>query len=148
MALTDILSIAVQDYTGSRKTIPYFVPAGSTIAALQGLSDVSVALIDAGIDSKIVGAQVTVQLTLPGGLKASPIVGNTVHEGALIDYSVSGSIYRWGTYYPSWRNAGFTGNVVLNAGAYASIITDLGQFVDKDDNALNAYIEGTRRFRK
>lgn len=148
MALTDIISIAVQDYTGLRKTIPYFVPAGSSVAALQALSDVSVALIDLGIDAKIVGSQVTIQLSLPGGLKGSPIVGNTVREGALIDYSVLGSIYRWGTYYPSWKNSGFTGNVVDNSGAYANIITDLGQYVDKNGDALNAYIEGTRRFRK
>src|SRR5690242_2829563 len=94
VALTDIISIAVQDYTGLRKTIPYFVPSGSSVAALQALSDTSAALIDLGIDAKIVGSQVTIQLSLPGGLKGSPIVGNTVREGALIDYSVTGSIYR------------------------------------------------------
>lgn len=148
VALTDIISIAVQDYTGGRKTIPLFVPSGSSVAALQALSDVSAALIDLAIDSKIVGSQVTVQLSLPGGLKGSPIVGNTVREGALIDYSVTGSIYRWGTYYPSWKNTGFTGNVVDNTGAFANVITDLGQYVDKNGDALNAYIEGTRRFRK
>lgn len=148
MALTDIISIAVQDYTGGRKTIPYFVPSGSTVAALQALFDTTAALVDLGIDPKIVGGAVTIQLSLPGGLKSSPIVGNTIHEGALVDFSVDSSIYRWGTYFPGWKNTGFSGNIVDNSGAFANIITDLGQYVAKDGNALNAYIEGTRRFRK
>jgi len=146
--LTDIISYAIQDYTGSRKTIPYFIPSGGTIAAIQGNVDVSAALIDLAIDAQIVGAQVTIQLDLPGGIKNAPVIGNTVHEGALIDFSVDGSIYRWGTYFGSWKNLGFTGNTVNNTGAYADVITDLNQFVDKNGDALLAYIEGTRRFRK
>jgi len=148
MGLSNIISYGVIDYTGDKKTIPYFIPAGGTIAGAQGLVDVTAPLIDAAIDAYISDIQMTISLAIPGGLKGAALVGNTVHEGALIDFSVTGSIYRWGTYFGSWKNTGFTGNVVNNSGAYANVITDLAQFVTKDDEALNAYLSGTRRFRK
>jgi hypothetical protein len=148
VGLTNIISYGLIDYTGSKKTVPYFVPAGGTIAGAQGLVDVTAPLLDAVVDAYISDIQMTIQLSVPGGLKVAALVGNTVHEGALIDYSAAGTIYRWGTYFGSWKNTGFSGNTVNNSGAYANLITDLGQFVDKDDNALVAYLQGTRRFRK
>jgi len=148
MGLTNIISYGVVDYTGKKKTIPYFIPAGGTIAGAQGLADVTAPLIDLAIDAFIADIQLTISLDLPGGLRSTANVGNTVREGALIDFSVADSIYRWGTYFPSWRNTGFSSNEVTNTGAFANVITDLGQFADKYDNALESYLRGVRTFRK
>jgi len=148
MGLTNIISYGVIDYTGRKKTIPYFIPSGGTIVGAQGLADVTAPLIDAAIDAYIADIQMTIALDLPGGIRTSANVGNTVREGALIDFSADSTIYRWSTYFPSWRNTQFTGNTVNNTGAGADVITDLGQFVDKYNNALVAYLEGVRTFRK
>jgi len=148
MGLTNIISYGVIDYTGRKKTIPYFIPSGGTIVGAQGLADVTAPLIDLAIDAYISDIQLTISLDLPGGLRSTANVGNTVREGALIDFSADSTIYRWGTYFPSWRNTGFTGNTVINSGAGGNVITDLNQFVDKYNNALLAYLEGVRTFRK
>lgn len=148
MALTNIISYGVRDYTGDRKSIPYFIPSGGTISGAQGLVDVTAPLLDLALDAKIEDVSLLLALDLPGGLKSSAVVGNTVHEGADIAYSAEDTIYRWTTYYPSWKNTGFTGNVVNNTGAFANVITDLNQFLDKFGNALETYLEGRRAFRK
>lgn len=146
--MTDIISYGLRDYTGDKKDVPYFIPSGGTIVGAQGLVDVTAPLLDAAVDAFIENITMTIQLDVPGGIKTSALVGNTVHEGALIDFSADGTIYRWGTYFPSWKNTGFTGNTVNNTGAYGDVITDLNQFTDKYGNSLLAYLEGTRRFRK
>jgi len=148
MALTTIISYHVRDYTGDRKSIPYFVPAGGTISGAQGLADVTAPLLDAAIDAKIESISVTFQLDLPGGMKSAAAVGNTVHEGADISFSADDTIYRYTTYVPSMKNTQFTGNTLNNSGASGAVITDLNQFTDKDGNALDAYLEGKRAFRK
>src|SRR5204863_8007085 len=142
----DIISYGIRDYTGDKKDVPYFIPSGGTIASAQALADTTAPLIDLATDGKIMNITMTIQLTVPSGLKSAPAVGNTVHEGALIDFSVVGSIYRWGTYFPSWKNSLFNVNDVVNAGAGANVITDLNQFVDKYNNALDAYLQGVRKF--
>lgn len=148
MASTDIISYSILDASGKRKALEYFIPSGGTIAGAQGLVDVTAPIIDAAIDGAI--DRITIQITLdkPVGLKGAPINGNRVREGALIAFSVTGADYRWSTYFPSWKNAGFVADVVNNVVPYADVITDLAQYVDKYDNPLDAYIEGYRTFRK
>jgi hypothetical protein len=148
MASTDIISYSMLDASGKRKALEYFIPSGGTIAGAQGLVDVTALLIDAAVDAVI--DRITIQLTLdkPAGLKSVPVNGNRVREGALIAFSVTGADYRWSTYFPSWKNAGFVLDTVNNVTPYSDVITDLGQYVDKYDNPLDTYIEGYRTFRK
>jgi hypothetical protein len=148
MGLTNIISYGIIDYTGKKKTVPYFIPSGGTISGAQGLVDVTAPLIDLAIDGFIKDITMTIALDVPGGIKTAALVGNLVREGALIDFSADGTIYRWSTYFPSWKNTGFAANSVTNTGAFANVITDLNQFSDKYDNALVAYLEGVRTFRK
>ena len=142
------ISVGLQDFSGNRKSIVYFIAAGSTVADAQSAFTATSPKLDAVIDARIVRATVTVPLTLTGSEKATAVDGNRVREGALLDYSVSGSVHPFGLYVPSWKNAGFSGDTVLNTGAYATAIADLLNYSDSDANAITAFLEGMRTFRK
>jgi len=148
LATTDIISYKILDFAGDEKSLPYYVPSGGTIAGAQALADVTAPLLDDGLDGQIVQITLTITLDLPVGLKSSPVAGNTVHEGALVNFLVDGSDYSFSFYAPSWENAGFTGNTVLNTGDYAAIISDMNQFVNENGDALLSYRRGRRAFRK
>jgi len=102
------------------------------------------------VDGKIISAQVVIGLDLPGGLKADAIDGNRVREGALLDYTADDTSYRQSFYVPSWRNAGFNAESddVNNTGVYATFITFVLGFFDRNGNALSSFIDGVRTFRK
>lgn len=156
MALVDVVSFGLKDFTGSRKTLPWYVPSGSTLAQLQAMVDVFAPDIDAVVDSQITDVLVTLALTLPGGLKSSPVAGNTVREGALLTAEAASTIYSFDIFVPSFANGKFTGNLVNDAdtdvAALYTVITGPGVGynppTDKDGNDLTAISKGVRTFRK
>lgn len=154
MALTNLLSISLQDASVGQKALPIYFPDTVTLANLQTFLTSFGPLLDAVIDAKILAAQATVQLTLPGGLKSDAVVGNTVHEGALLSFNAANTIYKPSIYIPSWENAGFAGDVVLESGEYATlqaaITAGLATFQpsDKYANDITSLIGGVRKFRK
>jgi len=150
MALVNVLSIGITDFTGKRKTIALFTPATLSVANLQTLSDNLLPDLDAVIDGQITDVSVQLALTVVSGLKAEPVEGNTVREGANLTYTVENSDYAYSAYIPSWENAGFEGNVVLTSGVYGTLEDDFTTLSvsDRDANALTAFIKGVRTFRK
>lgn len=156
MAEVNLLSIEVRDYVGGTKTIPLYFPATATLAQMQAFADDFLPKLSPTIDAYIVSASVTLQLTLPSGLDTTADTGNTVHEGALLAFDADDTAYRFSTYIPSWKNAGFAGDEVTNTGAYATLITDIltGEGdpavapSDKNANDLATFIAGKRVFRK
>lgn len=149
MALVHTVGIGILDYVGSKKSMTLYVPATVSIATLQTELNTYLPAIDAAIDGQIVDAQVTLGLTLPGGMKGSAVTGNTVREGALEGYDAAATAFKFSYYVPSWKNAGFAGNDVLNTGVYATANGAPIIFAsDRDGNALTAFISGRRTFRK
>lgn len=142
------MSIALQDYSGKRKSIVYFMAPDTTAAQAQDAYDITEPKLDAVIDARIVAASVTLPLALSGDQKAAAIDGNRVREGALLGYSADGTSHRYGLYVPSWKNAGFSGDVALHTGAYATFIDDLLNYSDEEARALLSYLDGVRTFRK
>lgn len=148
MALTDYISIEITDYTGKPKSVQLFVPTPNTIAGLQALADVTAPLLDAAVDGQITGVSATFALTIPSGMKSSPVTGNTVREGALLSYSLEEGAGTNSTYIPSWENAGFAGNTVLTTGDYDAVEDDLVQYTNRFAVAQEAFVGGVRKFRK
>ena len=142
------ISISLQDFSGKRKSIIYFGDPSLTVANAQSALDITVPKLDAVIDAKILAAHVTLPLIINGTPKNAAIDGNRVREGALLGYTATGTAKRFGLYVPSWNNAGFTGDTVLDTGAYATAIADLLNYDDDQARALVAYLDGQRTFRK
>jgi len=96
-----LLSVGVIDDAGASKRANVFLPSTMTLAQIQGWSDVYTPLLDAVDDGKITDAQVTFALTLPGGLKGSPVADSTVRRGADFTF-LNASRYKWPAYIPAW----------------------------------------------
>lgn len=156
MALVNSISFQITDYAGDVKSMPIYFPATATIADLNEFVTDFSPLLDAAIDGKITGAEITLQATLPGGLKADPVNGNMVREGALLSYTAAATTFKFSLYVPTWENAGFASNAVLATGDYAAVedalvagaVDDAPFPSDRYANDLTAYVGGVRTFRK
>lgn len=71
-------------------TLPLYVPQGNTVAEYQAWFDAIAAEIDAVTEGQIVEATLTIGLTLPGGLKASPVASSLNERGGLISFDTTG----------------------------------------------------------
>jgi hypothetical protein len=142
------ISISLKDFSGNRKTIVYFADPTLTAAQAQSALDITTPKLDAVTDALIIRASVKLPLIINGTPKTAAIDGNRVREGALLDYSATGTAHPFGLYVPAWKNAGFTGDVVANTGVYATFISDLLNFSNTQAAGLVAYLDGVRTFRK
>lgn len=153
MAIVNIVSVKIKDFiggSGGTKTIPFKLPATTTLATINTVLGSMLPALDATIDGQIVAATVELQLTLPSGLKSAPVVGKDVHNGSLLVYDPAATNYSYAIYVPTWKEAGFSGQNVLNTGAYATFITELitDNFTDGDGNTFVTYENGSRVRRK
>lgn len=96
-----LMTVGIEDDAGASKRVPVLLPSSMTLAQIQGFSDVFTPLLDAVVDGKLTSPEVTFGLTLPSGLKGSPVADSTVRRGA--DFSfLNASRYKWPLYIPSW----------------------------------------------
>jgi hypothetical protein len=154
MALVNVYSARIQDHTGDVKTMALYFPATTTLAQITAFSDAFLAALDPVIDGVVAEAAVTLSIPVPAALKDVAVVGNTVHEGALLRFDCTNSNYCLSAFVPSWENAGFTGNAVSAAGDYGNlegiIVAGSGGAIptDRDGNDLVTFTGGDRTFRK
>jgi len=144
------IAVSLEDAAGGRKSYVYYGASDLDLAGAQTTLTNSAPKLDAVTDARIVRASVFFPLTLPGGLKSSAVDDQRVREGALLSYSADGTAFRFSSYVPGWKTAGFAADsdVVLNSGAYATFISDLLNYSNDDAAALIAFLEGHRTFRK
>lgn len=155
MANVNIISFGVLDFAGNRKAFPVYVPESATLTQMQAWITAGAPILDALIDGKIEDVSVTLQATLPSGLKTDPVSGNTVHEGALFSWDAAGTTYEYGDYMPSAANADFNGNDVdmtnTDVTDWIAQMTASGagtEATDRYANDIVSLIRGRRRFRK
>jgi hypothetical protein len=149
MALVSVIGVAMQDYAGDEKSMPLYIPATTSLGDIQTAMTALLPNLDAVTNAVILRSFVTIELTLPGGLKGAALTNQDIHNGALNAYSAASTAYRWSNYVPAWNPAGFTGNVVNNTGAYNTYIDQVASlFSDKDGNLLDAFLEGKKVRRK
>lgn len=96
-----LLSFGLIDDAGKTKRVPVFLPSTMTLAQIQGWSDLYAPLLDTVVDGKLTLPEVTFTLTLPSGLKSSPVADSTVRRGADLSFA-NVSRNKWGLYVPSW----------------------------------------------
>lgn len=72
------------------KSIPVNLPTGFTLAEYQAWANAAAPIFDAALDSKIVGIELNLNLTIPGGLKGAA-ANNVLNErGGLLSFSTTG----------------------------------------------------------
>lgn len=96
-----LLSVGLLDDAGATKRANIFLPSTMTLAQIQGWSDVYVPLLNDVVDGAPTDAQVTFALTLPGGLRTTPVADSTVRRGADFTFA-NASRYKWPAYIPAW----------------------------------------------
>jgi len=155
MANTDLISVSLVDENGNRGHVHIYVPTGMTLAQLQAFADAALPDIDAVSGAKIDSVQVTKQLTLVAGLKASATAGHPIQQGANVSFDALNTAYRHTIRIPAVLESLCTGdvfNVASGAGAtFATQITTGDGTVSPSDrygNDLTAVIEGVVTFRK
>ena len=149
MALVSVVSFAIRDYVGGKKAVPFYVPASMSLTDVQSGVTTMAAALDAAIDGSIDSVRVSIGLTLPGGIKGSPVNGHTVREGGLLGFDAQNTDYKYSEFIPTWEEAGFAGNVVLTSGVYGTFQDDVvSLFTDDQANSILSFVAGKRAYRK
>lgn len=103
-----------------------YIPRGTlTLAQIQSFSDDYVVLLDAALDTKVLDAQLVVELALPGtGLKAAAVDGSDAGRGGVLSFSADATSYSQGVYLPGVIESSRIGEKALYT-ADPSVIHDL-----------------------
>jgi len=112
MAQVDLISFSLADDDGNVASVPIFIPTGSTLAAIQTFANSMAAAIDGVSAAKIQSASVMKALTLPGGMKGSPLGDHYVNHGANIGYDAADTVYRHTVRIPAIKLTLLTGENV------------------------------------
>lgn len=149
-----LLSVKVVDDAGKSKTVPVFFTSSVTPANIQTFATDFIPLLDATIDGMITEATVTLDITVPGGIKASPVVDSTVRRGAVESFA-NPSRFNWSLYIPSFSLALITGgNIDITDAAVialnAAYVTGAGGFTPSNGLGLDltAFLRAAESFRK
>ena len=88
----DVVAFRIKDAEADANlaTLPIAVPSGLTIPQLQAWVDAVAPEIDELTEGTLEEVSVTISLTLPGGLKASPSTGALNERGGLISFNTTG----------------------------------------------------------
>jgi hypothetical protein len=115
---TGQFSISVIDADGNNASMPvYFEYDDATsLSSLMSFIRVTVGELDSVTDGKVQGVSMQLAISLPLGLKASPVAGSNVQEVGLISYTLSGREDRsYGQAIPAVKQASLTGKVINQA---------------------------------
>jgi len=71
-------------------TVPLYVPTGDTLAHYQDFAEAAAEVIDNVTGAEIVSIDMVLALTLPGGIKTSPVSASLNERGGLLGMETSG----------------------------------------------------------
>jgi len=137
-----LLSISVLgDQLAKIKQNLIFFPASYTLANVQTFLTTYAPLLDTITDGKIVDATVAFSLTLPGGLKGSPVTDSDARMAARMSYA-NGSRYAFGNYIPGIGAAYRVGGVIDPtdtdvAAVIDAMVTGLSTFAPTNGEAFD-----------
>jgi len=154
MAAVDIVSFKVRDDFGASRTIPIAIATGATLANITTWAQAVELALDAVMDGFVEDITVSLSIALNAGKKTATSGGNRVGTGARLTYDVDQSDYSDSVFVPTWEDAGFSGENVINTGDYATLITLLKTATngitatDKDGLAFLTFLRGLYAQRK
>ena len=85
-----VLSVKDSEVDSREASVPFFVPAGDTLAHYQSYADAACEALDNVTGSQIMSAQLVLDLTLPGGIKVAPVAASLNERGGLWVMNTSG----------------------------------------------------------
>lgn len=115
---TALLSFGILDATGVVKSFPDYLSYDDAVATLSSLvtyCQATAVLLDAVTEGKLVSIGLTLNVALPGGLKANPVAGSDVEETGLITYTTEVSGRSWGEDIPAFIQSAFVGKNINQA---------------------------------
>ncbi len=149
-----LLSIKTRDDAGKSKTLPVFFTSSVTPANVQTFLTAFAPLYNDVIDGVIESAELTLDMTLPGGLRTTPVDDSTVRRGATESFSTPGR-FAWSLYVPSFSLTKITGGNIDIADAdviafNAAYVTGAGGFTPSNGLGLDltGFLHAEEAFRK
>jgi len=149
-----LLSIKVLDDAGKSKTVPAFFTSSVTPANIQTFATSFIPLLDAVIDGVVESATVTLDITVPGGIKTTPVTDSTVRRGAVESFA-NPSRFNWSLYVPTFSLTKITGGNIDISDAdviafNAAYVTGTGGFTPSNGAGLDltAFLHAAESFRK
>ena len=113
MAALYNVSYSLLDDDGNTSAYAIKVPeAALTIAEIREFAQEFAAALDLVTEAQITKIAVTLETTIPGGLKATPEAQSNVQEGALFSFIASDTLYKYGSRVPAFQQDYFTGTQV------------------------------------
>lgn len=154
MALVNIISFSVRDSDGDSASIPIYVDTGMTIAEYQAFVTFFAPLLDSVLGSQIDSSTLTLNMTLPGGLKTEPVANIENQKGGNLSFMAANSRYKHSTRLPGLLPANFSGKSVLTTGDMDTLIQGIiaGDATviprDRQGNDLTALASAVKTFRR
>jgi hypothetical protein len=149
-----LLSVKIRDDEGQTKNLPVFFTSSVTPANVQSFATAFLPLLDNVIGGVVESASLTLDITVPAGLKAAPLEDVTVRRGAVMSFD-NPSRYNWSLYVPSWNLAYIQNGAILvadpdPAAFIAAYVTGAGGFTPSNGQGLDLTGLATAReaFRK
>ena len=151
-----LASVAITDSTGDRKTCQvYFDPGTATLAQITTWLQNLASVIDAVTDGVIQEINLSLNITLPGGLDTTAVAGTDIQRGALFGFDAENTQYRHSVWVPAFSEGSFSGDIVdeANAGVqafedYLTTTVNTIRASNKYGDHLTAEISGEKSFRK
>jgi hypothetical protein len=153
-----LASFSVIDDTGVAASIdiPFkFDDATATLANLTAWMSGLASAVDDVTEAQLLKSRMTLILTLPGGIKASPVAGSDVEETGLFTWNVSGSSNAYGEDYAAFIQSAFVGKTINQADAsvaaliaYLNVASNTIIGTDRYQNALTTVKRAEKTFRK
>ncbi len=155
MANTTLLSVKLTDDADKSAAVNIFLPAAATIAQLQAFSDALLPYLDQVTGAKIAAVTVALNLTLPGGLKASPLADHLLQFGSNWAFDAANTPYRHTVHVPAVDTSKVVGGEINVSDSECVswtnfIATGDGTLapVDPYANDLSAFLGAVVSFRK
>lgn len=156
MALVNIVSFSLTDSDGDSNTVPFYIDTGLTIAEYQAFVDDIAPKLDAVTGSVIDAVTLTINLSVPGGVKGSAVAGIENQRGGNFSFSAANSRYKHSTRIPGITDDHFAGKSVKvgDAGDVDALVTAILTGVtpaiprDRQGNDLTGLATAVKTFRR
>lgn len=113
MAETDVLSVPITGDGGGSKRVLVHFPTGLSVADIQAFWTAAAIELNNMTNGVLGTAQVTFNLTNPGGLRTDPVADQFVKRGALLSFDAAATKYAYSQYIPAINPALVTGGQIL-----------------------------------
>lgn len=156
MALVNIVSFSFTDSDGDSNTVPFYMDTGLTIAEYQAFVTSMAPTLDALTGSLIDGAALTINLSLPGGLKTEPAAGIENQRGGNFSFVAANSRYKHSLRVPGIADEHFSGKAVNTGDAgdvdafVTAVLTGVTPAIprDRQGNDLTSLAAAVKTFRR